>query len=1006
MSADTSRREFLGASAAVIPLAALASGQPAYAQSALPADNHLVPEDKGLRPEWVRGLRAKGQPEWYRGDELDRIGMPCGGIGCGQLYLRGDGSLTSWRIFNRPTGPQPDVEQGFALLITGRDGTVARPLARRGFDGVTFRGEYPIGRVRYLDWNAPVRVEMSVWSPFIPLAANDSNLPATVFEIEVENTSNQPVTVATAGWLENAVGLNTGPVHAGRAGRVTRVAVERGRTLISHAGELLTGPAVADPRPARVLADFEGADYGDWKAEGEAFGARPARGTLQGQQPVTGFEGKGLVNSFLGGDGPQGRLTSPDFVIDRTHLNFQIGGGANPGQTCINLVVGDKVVRTAAGRNEEQLLWQTWDIKEFAGKTGRIEILDRADGPWGHINVDQIELADVPRVGAPPFPECEDYGTFTLACAEAGRAATASDLAQVPLPLTGADAKWAAPERRAGAVVGPDTTLAPGARHTFVWVLAWHFPNAGAGMGGNGHYYAARFADAPAVAHHVLDNHARLSRDTRLWRDTYYDSSLPWWLLDRLHSTLSYLATGTCRWFKNGRFWAWEGVNCCEGTCTHVWNYAHGQARLFPEIERIVRRQQDYGAAYDEASGLVGFRGNRAYAADGQCGTTLKAYREHLMSADKSFLGELWPKIKHALEFSMGHDGNDDGLIEDSQHNTYDINFEGPNTFVGALYLAALRAGEQMAREVGDAAFADRCKRVFEAGRRLSMERLYNGEYFIQQVDLKKHPRFQYADGCLADQLFGQGWAHHVGLGYLYPADAVKSGLKAVFKYNYAPDIGPQTRAHPPGRWFIGNGEPGLLICTWPKSRHLGENAVLYRDEVWTGIEYQVAGHMVWEDQIDEALTVCRAIHDRYQPTKRNPYNEIECGDHYSRALASWGVYTALCGYDYHGPAGRLTMMPKITPEAFRAAFTAAEGWGTFEQTRGAGTQNSRIILRYGQLTLNELTLSALPGGKPAEVKLGGTVVAAKATSADGRLALTFDKPLTIKAGQELQVIQ
>ena len=193
------------------------------------------------------------------------------------------------------------------------------------------------------------------------------------------------------------------------------------------------------------------------------------------------------------------------------------------------------------------------------------------------------------------------------------------------------------------------------------------------------------------------------------------------------------------------------------------------------------------------------------------------------------------------------------------------------------------------------------------------------------------------------------------------------------------------------------------LICTWPKSRHLGDNAVLYRDEVWTGIEYQVAGHMVWEDQIDEALTICRAIHDRYQPTKRNPYNEIECGDHYSRALASWGVYTALCGYDYHGPAGRLTLMPKITPEAFRAAFTAAEGWGTFDQTRGAGTQVNRIILRYGQLTLNELTLAAPAGTKKAELTLGGKAVAAKATFADGRVTLAFAAPLTLKAGSTIE---
>ena len=150
---------------------------------------------------------------------------------------------------------------------------------------------------------------------------------------------------------------------------------------------------------------------------------------------------------------------------------------------------------------------------------------------------------------------------------------------------------------------------------------------------------------------------------------------------------------------------------------------------------------------------------------------------------------------------------------------------------------AALRAAEEMAREVGDSEFAAKCRKVFEAGSRLTVERLFNGEYFVQEVDLKKHPKHQYGDGCLSDQLFGQGWAHQVGLGYLYPREKVLSALRAVYVYNWAPDIGPQNAAHPPQRWFARPGEAGLFTCTWPKSKHLGPDSVLYRDEVWTGIE-------------------------------------------------------------------------------------------------------------------------------------------------------------------------
>src|SRR5437868_11170853 len=95
-----------------------------------------------------------------------------------------------------------------------------------------------------------------------------------------------------------------------------------------------------------LLADFEGKDYGDWKATGEAFGPGPARGTLPNQMPVTGFLGKGLVNSYYGGDKSTGTLTSPPFAVERKYLNFLIGGGNHPGETCVNLLLDGKAVST------------------------------------------------------------------------------------------------------------------------------------------------------------------------------------------------------------------------------------------------------------------------------------------------------------------------------------------------------------------------------------------------------------------------------------------------------------------------------------------------------------------------------------------------------------------------------------------------------------------------------------------------------------------------------------
>jgi non-lysosomal glucosylceramidase len=978
----------------------------------------LVPAEKELSQDFIRGLFARGERGVYKGEELETIGMPVGGIATGQLYLRGDGTLGLWQIFNKPIfsgygrdnyrtyRPDSPVDSGFAVVVESEGKTLVRPL-NKDFGSVEFAGEYPIGLVRYKADNFPITAEMEAFSPFIPLNAKDSALPATIFHVTLKNTSDKAQRVSVLGWLENAVCFDSAKsVHAQRQSRIVN---EKNRTLIIHTAKETPKEQVEKPRPKITLTDFEGDSYGQWQATGEAFGKRPAHGTLPSQQQVSGFLGKGLVNTFLGGDGPQGTLTSPAFEISRKYINFLIGGGSHAGETCINLLVDGKIVRTAAGKDNEKLEWSFWSVEDLQGKTARIEIVDRNSGGWGHINIDQIELADEPVQGdLGPFDKLSDYGSLVLAMANS--VSSPAHTREI-LKSAGNCSKWLqaeedvtypAPDRRSATAATRAIELAPGATETVTFVLAWFFPNFA-----QGHEYTTRFKSAADVAHYVLDNHDRLAGETKKWHQTFYeDSTLPRWLLFRLHSTVDNMATGTCQWWQSGRFWAWEGVGCCEGTCTHVWNYAHAPARLFPELERSAREMQDFGAGFDESSGLVGFRSNRAYAADGQCGTVLKAYREHLCSPDDLFLKRNWPRIKKALEFLIKQDGNDDGLIENGQPNTYDIDFYGPNTFVGSLYLAALRAGGEMAKEMNDREFAERCKRIFESGSRLTMERLWNGEYFIQIVDLKKYPKDQYGQGCLADQLFGQGWAHQLGLGYIYPPTNVRGALGSIWKYDWAPDVGPYNEAHPPERWFALPGEAGLFTCTWPKSEYLKEG-VRYREEVWTGIEYQVAGNMVWEDMVPEALAICRGVEDRYQPAKHNPFNEIECGDHYARAMASWGVYTALAGFEYHGPKGHIGFAPRITPENFGAAFTAAEGWGSFAQTRDKESQREQITLRWGHLNLKSLAFAVPEDWKTVSVAAhlaDKSINSRQTTVQNGRVQIELADPMHLSEGQELEI--
>ena len=168
---------------------------------------------------------------------------------------------------------------------------------------------------------------------------------------------------------------------------------------------ILAAALAAEPEDI-LIADFEGTDYGDWKVTGEAFGPGPARGTLPNQMTVSGFEGKGLVNSYFNGDGTTGTLTSPPLNIERKYINFLIGGGKYPGKTCINLILDNKAVRTATAPNDvpggsEQLDWHSWDVAEFVGKSALIQIVDQRTGGWGHINVDHIVQSDRRRQVGP-----------------------------------------------------------------------------------------------------------------------------------------------------------------------------------------------------------------------------------------------------------------------------------------------------------------------------------------------------------------------------------------------------------------------------------------------------------------------------------------------------------------------------------------------------------------------------------------------------------------------------
>ncbi|MCP4711870.1 MAG: hypothetical protein GY869_24890 [Planctomycetes bacterium] len=1038
------RREFLKSTTAAAAAGLSLGGIQAIAGPFQQKDiiDHFIPADKKLKPDWINTLFARGQSTWYSGSDLDTIGMPVGGICAGQLYLTGDGQLAYWGIFNHQfsTGAgqvnyqvgrkpnilaegstlrqAPPIDQGFALQVR-RNGTTiaARTLDQQDFPQVRFCGEYPIGSVEYPDDTLPVELKLEAFSPFIPLNPADSTLPGTIMKFTVKNTSQDTLQAALTGWLQNAVCLHSGSMFGPRFRRLNTLNKTDQMTSLSCSAKLNERPAGYVARQPLVFADFEGENYGNWKVEGEAFGAGPAAGALPRQQAVSGFKGNGLVNTFIDGDRPHGKLTSPTFKIERPYISFLVGGGNHENQTCINLLIDGKVVHTATGKNNERLETHNWNVSDLTGQTAQLEIVDSASGGWGHINIDQIEFRDEPIIGdGGDLPTQSDYGTMALSVLGTGNTLGCTSCPQDKIPAQLFDSMVSGPKNTTEkqfddaliGIVGREFSLPPGEETTVTFIVNWHMPNLRRGNDIVGNNYAERFNNAVEVARYMMSNLDRLANQTRLWHDCYYDSTLPYWLLDRLHSTAANLASNTCQWWSNGRFWAWEGCGCCRGTCGHVWNYEHTLARMFPQLQRSVREMQDFAEGVGmQPDGSIMFRGEgwTNWAGDSQAGYILKAYREHLISPNQDFLKQNWNAIKKAMQFLIDQDANDDGLIEGRQHQTYDQDYYGANTMVGSLYLGALRSAEQMAHEIGDTEFAETCRKIFASGSKISVEKLFNGEYFIQEVDLEKYPQWQYGDGCLADHLFGQGWAHQVGLGYLYPPETVNSALQSIWKYCWSPDVGPQNQVHKPQRWFAYPGEAGLFTCTWPKSKHLGADSTRYRNEIWTGIEYQVAGHMAWEGMLIEALAICRGVHERYHPTKHNPFNEIECGDHYARALASWGVLIGLSGFEYNGPAGQLTYAPRITPDNFKSIFTAARGWGSLFQKQQQNSQLNRIELKWGSLQLNRLTviLPKKPAGATVHARLDGNSISSRYDFENDKCNIHFDN-LTLKTGQNLEV--
>jgi uncharacterized protein (DUF608 family) len=553
--------------------------------------------------------------------------------------------------------------------------------------------------------------------------------------------------------------------------------------------------------------------------------------------------------------------------------------------------------------------------------------------------------------------------------------------------------------------------IKPGATIEAHFSIAWHFANLklNQAIQDKGRYYANWFSSASEVLTYVHQNFSSLSNTSKLWKNTWFDSSLPWWFLERTFSNISTLATTTAHRFRSGRFYAWEGVGCCEGTCTHVWQYAQAVGRIFPGIERDTRQRIDLGLSL-QPDGMIWYRGEvvKTAAIDGQAGTILRIYREHQMSVDKKFLNKNWDKIKLATEWVIRQDKNQDGMEDTPIENTLDAVWDGEIAWLVGLCIAAVKAAGAMAAEMKDSEFEKICNEYVIKGSRNMEEKLFNGEYFIHRPDeIKGREKLGSYNTCHIDQVYGQSWSHQVALGRIIDKEKTLKALQSLWKYNFTPDVGPYIKERTGGRPYALAGEGGLVMNTNPKNetRPYGDNITWqlgYFHECMSGFEHQVASHMMAEGMTDEAMVITRMIHDRYHAAKRNPFNEIECSDHYARAMASYGTFITACGFEYHGPNGHMAFNPKLNPEKFKAPFTSAAAWGCYEQERGSQKLQASLLVQYGELSLNSFSLHALHQVTDLQVMLDDQLIPASILQEGNRCTLKFSSTISLVPGQKL----
>jgi len=791
----------------------------------------------------------------YKGDRLNRVAFPMGGMGAGMICLEGTGSVSNVSVRHKPDvfndpymfgaisvkgaehgtkvleGPVPERKL-YGARYTG-NGSSNDNYGFPRFEQAEFLARFPFATVKLEDRDIPLKVEIRGWSPFHPTQEDLSSLPMAALEYTFSNPGDSTLEMVFSYHAENFMRI-------------------RGQN--------------------------------EWGISYENVGHSI-------QKTKNGF----ILSQSCLSDKPHYKGDFSISTLEDATVDYRwFRGGWYDARTMLwdDIEKGEPITDTASSGSVNASLYVPVTLQPGESKTVHLIM------SWYVPHSDQ-------RFGGIPPVQGEPACDPALACCS--------------------------PE------------------YTSQFYEPW---------------YSSRFTDINEVSQYWKSEYTELLKKAELFSQTFFASDLPPEVLEAVSANLGILKSPTVLRQKDGAIWAFEGCfdsgsGCCIGSCTHVWNYAQAIPHLFPRMERTLR-ETEFLQSQDER-GHQNFRSalpiqftdhNFHAAADGQLGGMMKVYRDWRISGDTEWLRSLWPEIKNSFEF-CAHSWDPDGIgvLVEPHHNTYDIEFWGPDGMCSSIYLGATQAMIGMAEALGEK--SDPYQQILERGTRYMEEELYNGEYFIQRTTwkglhapspdehleenwninysdealalLKKEgPKYQYGNGCLADGIIGSWFNAVSGLPEFLDREKVQSHLESVHRYNLRNDLSDHVNPQRPG--FGAGKDGGLLLCTWP-SGDQPSLPFVYSNEVWTGIEYQVASHLMMHGEVEKGLDIVREVRRRYDGTIRNPFNEYECGHWYARALSSYALLQGLSGLFYDAVDKTLHIDSQIGND-FQCFISTETGYG------------------------------------------------------------------------------